>query len=390
MVKCTRSVTLLGFCIVANCLFARDLLDYRGRENLDKDTSTYEFAFTLSENGSSMVMDLKSELEWGELDVWFGGAGFQVIGNYTGEQAFAYEKAVFGPFNSQEPITVRISARHASGRWRIRFSEISRQSLQSTLLVSGLLVVLITIFIVLWWKKSLQTSWKWLLIGAGVWFVGVLFKFVLAYLANAPVFAFIKSSLGHTGYLILGSTYIGLLTGIFEIGMTLVFALLIRGIYDNPRRALSVGLGAGVVEALLIGLSSLGSYVTALTGAVNSAAMMSALSQAMVVTPFLWLIGSVERIIAILCHTSSRALVLFAVAQHKARYFWAGFFILTAIDAVAGYVHLAGLINKVSTWWIELLLLPFAVGSVFIIKWCYENWIMVRKSGTQGITVSEN
>jgi len=107
-------------------------------------------------------------------------------------------------------------------------------------------------------------------------------------------------------------------------------------------------------------------------------------------TPFLWLIGSVERIIAILCHTSSRALVLFAVAQHKARYFWAGFFILTAIDAVAGYVHLAGLINKVSTWWIELLLLPFAVGSVFIIKWCYENWIMVRKSGTQGITVSEN
>ena len=370
-----HSRTIIFFlCITVKCLFAHDLLDYKGRENLERDSSTYRFAFSLSENGSSMVMFLRSELDQGELDVWFGGGGFQVIGNYIGEQNFSHERVVFGPLNNLEPITVKITARNASGKWQIRFIEISRQSLLTTMLASGVLVLLIIISIIVWWRNRIQTSWKWLLIGAGVWFVGVLFKFVVAYLANTPVLASIETSLPRTGYLIAGSTYIGLLTGVFEIGMTLAFAMLIRGIYDNPRRALSVGLGAGAVEALLIALSSLGSYFTVLTGSANSDAILSTLTHAVLVTPLLWLVGPVERIIAILCHTSSRALVLLAVAQRRTRFFWVGFFILTAIDAIAGYAHLAGLINKISTWWIELLLLPFAVSSVLIIKWCYRNW----------------
>ena len=371
MKKAILSILLV---IVPNAIFARTLLDYRGQEVTDNDTSHYEFTFAMSENGNRMVMDLKSELEHGGLNVWFGGAGYQVIGNYSGERSFSYEHVIFGPLNDTELVNVKITAYHAIGTWHIRFQEISRSASLFSLLLSGCLVILLTVGITLWWKKYIQTSWRWLLVGAGAWFVGVIFKFVVAYFANAPVLEMIKSILGNAGYLTLGSVYVGLLTGVFEIGMTLAFALLIKGMYENAKHALSIGLGAGLVEALLIGFASIGNYLMVIMGTSNSDAISGALAQAAIVTPLLPLISPVERIIAILCHASSRVLVLFALAQRRQRFFWAGFLILTAIDAIAGYFHLSGLISKISTWWVELLLIPFAAISIPIIIWCFRNW----------------
>lgn len=367
---------LFGVLLVAvpAILTGRTLLDHHGQEAIENDTAVYEFHFRISENGSRMIMDLNSELDQGELNVWFGGAGFQVIGNYTGEKAFRYERVVFGPLNSTEPVFVKVTARNASGKWQLRFTEAPRNRSLVSLFVSGCLVVLLTIAISLWWKKRLSTPWRWLFVGAGVWVVGVVFKFVVAWLANTPVLTALDQSLGNTPYLILGSAYIGLLTGIFEIGMTAVFAFLVKRMWESPQNALGVALGAGLFEALLIGFSSIGSFVMVVTGSVSSDAITGALAQAAATTPLLWLLSSVERLIAILCHTSSRLLVFFAIAHRKQRYFWAGFFILTAIDAIAGYFHLAGLLNRISTWWIELLLLPFAIVSIPVIWWCYRKW----------------
>jgi uncharacterized membrane protein YhfC len=355
-------------------VLARTLLHYEGHETVGEDTSYYEFEFSISENGSMMVMDLNIRLDQGELNVWFGGAGYQVIGNYTGTGNFRYDREVFGPLNSVQPVTVRITAPQATGEWQLDFQEIPRSAMLFSLLVSGCLVVLMTVAITVWSRKHMRISWKWLFVGAGAWFAGVVLKFVTAYFANAPVLEIIKSSLGNSGYLTLGSAYIGLLTGVFEIGMTLIFALLIRNVLEKPEYALGVGLGAGLVESLLIGFSTIGSLLAVVTGSPSGDAIIGAVAQAAVLTPILWLVSSIERMIAILCHASSRFLVIFALAHRKQRYFWAGFLILTVIDAIAGYYHISGLVNKISTWWVELLLLPFAIVSVPIIKWCFCNW----------------
>lgn len=375
--------TLLVILLAAlpNCIIGHTLLHHRGQENPDQDTSYYEFQFSLAENGSRMIMDLKSELDHGVLNLWFGGAGYEVIGSYTGDGQFEYERIVFGPLNNREPVTVEITTHNASGQWQVKFREISTNAQLASLLISGCLVILLVVAITIWWKRHIRTSWRWLLVGAGVWFVGVIFKFVVASYANAPVLKVIESSLGKIGYLVLGSGYIGLLTGVFEIGITLVFAFLIKRMWENANHALSVGLGAGLVEAVLIGLSSLGSYFMVITGSAHSDAILGALAQAAAVTPVLWLISSVERFIAILCHTSSRILVLFAVTEHKPRFFWAGFLLMTVLDAIAGYFHLAGLINKISMWWVELILLPFGVISILIIKWCLGRWQSQTRNG---------
>jgi hypothetical protein len=60
-----------------------------------------------------------------------------------------------------------------------------------------------------------------------------------------------------------------------------------------------------------------------------------------------------------------------------APWFWsfvAGFLIMTAIDAIAGYVYLAGLMGKISVWWIELAITPAALLSIPILVWCIRSW----------------
>jgi len=256
----------------------------------------------------------------------------------------------------------------------VLFQEVSVRGLLASVLISGCLVLLVAVGFLVWWKRYVVSAWRWLFLGAGVWFVGVVLKFVVANYANAPILTTIESVLGRSGYLTLGSAYIGLLTGVFEIGITLAFAWTIRRMSESADIGLSIGLGAGLVEAVLIGSSSIGSWVMVTAGTEQSGVIIGTLVQAATATPLLWLISAVERVIAILCHTSSRMLVLFSVAGRRQRYFWAGFLLMTALDVIAGYFHLAGLINKISTWWVELLLVPFAILSVLIIRWMRQQW----------------
>ena len=367
-------LSLILIFLTPHALFGKTLLEYSGKEIPQKDTSLYKFSFDLSENNNSIVLNLNSNLEQGRLTVWFGGGGYEVIGNYIGKDSFEYKNLIFGPLNNTEPINVRITTENATGSWHIIFTELSRSKNLISVIIAGILIIIISMFFIIKWKKLPGVSLKWIFLGGGVWLAGVVLKFLFAFAFNDPVLQGIKFILGQTGYLSIGSIYIGLLTGVFEIGITLVFALFIKGMYENYKRGIAIGIGAGTIEALLIGLSQMSGVIFIMSGQIGSNTAMAAIAQSSVTTPLLWLISPVERIIAILCHTSSRALVLFAVAKKKYIYFWAGFLIVTGIDIIAGYFHLAGLLNKINMWWIELALLPFAIISIPIIKWCIKNW----------------
>ncbi len=355
-------------------IFCKTLLDFGAEEYLDNDTTTYSFKFSVSENKNRIVLDLNSNLKQGRLTVWFGGGGYEVIGNYCDSARFSYKNLVFGPFDNSEPIRVNIATENAIGNWHISFKEISHAQSIASLLASGILMIVISILFMISWKTRTGVAFKWILLGGAVWAVGVFLKFCFGFLCNAPILAWLQQMLGKPWYLPMGSIYIGLLTGIFEIGITLVFALFIKSMYENHNKGIGIGIGAGGIEALLIGFSQIGNTIFILSNRVGSDAIMTAVAQASASTPMLWIIGPVERVIAILCHISSRALVLLAVLKRKHIYFWLGFIIMTAIDAIAGYAHLAGLLNRISMWWIELALLPFALISIPIIKSCIKNW----------------
>jgi len=370
----TYFTAVLSLCLmlIPVPLIARPLLDYSGMEHPSRDT-VYIFTFTLSEYGNNLIMDVRSDLERGTLNIWLGGGGYEVIGNYTDRGTFRYENIQFGPLNNTEQITVRITARRAQGTWSVRLTEHSRSKTLNSLLVSGLLITIMCALFIASWKVACRSSLRWLLYGGFIWLVGVALKFLFAYFLNTPILAGIESVLHRTGYLLIGSLYIGSLTGIFEIGVTLVFALLIRSMYADTCRVVGVGIGAGTTEALLIGFSQIGSFVIVHSGFPGGEEILSGVVAASLNTPALALVAPLERLLVILCHIASRTLVLFAVFRKKPVYFWAAFFLMTTIDMIAGYAHLAGLVNTISMWWIELTLVPFALVSILIVRWCVKN-----------------
>ena len=372
--KYRYKVFLYFLFFIPGLLLSRTLLDFHGVEVPDQDTSFYSFEFTLSGNESRMVFNFDGELEAGEISVWLGGGGYEVIGNYTDQDTFGYKNVIFGPLNNSEPITVNVHTTKAVGEWSIQLTESSSTGILLSLLVSGILIITICLVLLIKWKVKSTESFIYPLIGAAAWLISIIIKFLFAYWLNDPILGFIKSSFGQTGYLSFGSIYIGALTGIFEIGIALIFVLFIKKIYENAERGIGFGLGAGTIEAMLIGFSQVGALIMVISRSPGSSDVLAGYGTIAGNTPLLFLVAPVERIIAILCHTSSRALVVLAVTRRKQIYFWIGFLIMTGIDAIAGYVHLAGYVNTISTWWIELVLLPFALLSIFIIKWYYRNW----------------
>jgi hypothetical protein len=270
---------------------------------------------------------------------------------------------------------LRVVPEDAVGDWQVKVVDpIAASEIRVFLLPAvGMMAVALAALVV--WRLQSGAQWRWFWVGAGVWTVGVAMKFAFAIPLNGPILRSLDYLLPRAGYLAVGSIYIGALTGVFEIGVTLIAALIWKAMARDATRGVAVGVGAGSFEAALIGLASLSAVVAAMVGpAPLRESLFSSASAAKSMTLF-WLVGPVERVIAILCHTSSRALVLWGVARGRVwGPFAAAFLIMTAIDTVAGYSHLAGVLSKISAWWIELAIAPAAIVSIPIILWCVRHW----------------
>ncbi len=248
-------------------------------------------------------------------------------------------------------------------------------------LLSSILMIIVGMASVVVVRLRWAVPVRWFFAGAAIWLVGVTLKFIWAMALNRPILAFLEPSLGRVGYLIAGSLYIGILTGVFEIGITLAAALIWRSLSQAAARAIAVGAGAGAVEAILLGAATTMGILAVMLNLPGTEALREQLAAAGP-TSALWLIGPVERLIAILCHTGSRLLVLLAIARSRWSLFWYGFLILTGLDTIAGYVHVGGLVGTVNLWWVELALLPFALLSLGALRYCVKTWPQPEEAAT--------
>ena len=222
------------------------------------------------------------------------------------------------------------------------------------------------------WVSKVQLRWFW--VGAGLWTVAVALKVVCALLTNKLVIGFLKEHLPHQLYVVAGAAFVGIQSSLFEIGLTLLAVLIWKQLGRDANRAIGIGVGAGAFEALVLGLTALVAVLACLSGVPGTERIREAIEKVAAATPLFWLLAPVERSIAILCHASSRALVLLGVSHRRPAMVVCGFLIFTMIDGIAGAAHLSGVLGKMSMWWIELALLPFAVISVPVLCWCYRRW----------------
>lgn len=242
------------------------------------------------------------------------------------------------------------------------------------LFASGIGMMTVAVVAVLVWRRIGRVQVRWYWVGAGLWTVAVALKILVALLSNAFVLNSLKG-LPYPAYLTLGALFVGVQSSFFEMGLTLLAVLMWRQLGRDAGRAITIGVGAGAFEAFLLGI---GPVVTAIVLMVSQGPQIDTiathLEKVAASTPLYWLAGPVERIVAILCHASTRALVLLGVCKRKYSLVVWGSLLFTLLDGLAGGVHVAGLMGKISMWWVELAITPFAIVSVPILVWCYRRW----------------
>lgn len=244
-----------------------------------------------------------------------------------------------------------------------------------TYLVSGVGMVMVgAVAALLWWWIS-RAEFRWFAVGIGLWVVAVAIKVGIALLSNGPVITFLEAHLPHWLYVTLGGLYVGVESSLCEIGLTLLLVLLWRAPGRDAGTATAVGAGAGAFEAILLGVSAVAAGLV--FGYVDHPEVTKAAEAARKLqdaTQLTWLIGPAERVLAILCHMSSRTLVLLGVTRRRIGMVVGGFVLFTYIDSVAGAAHISGNIGKMSIWWIELAIVPAALASLGILHWCWRTW----------------
>ena len=183
-----------------------------------------------------------------------------------------------------------------------------------------MLVGLLAVAFGLWrWK----TPFRLFGLGALLWVVAVAVKVALAIPLNKPVMGALHAALPKHPADVTFWIYIGLLTGITEVGIFLALARWFQRRQWSWKDAASVGVGFGAIEAILVGLG------------LASAAVAGAAMEASIFNPPL------ERLLTIFIHTGATVMVIYAITRRKWGWFAFAFLYKSGVDAVAAYVLLA-------------------------------------------------
>ncbi len=105
------------------------------------------------------------------------------------------------------------------------------------------------------YAARLRLGWRHLGLGALAWVVTVAVKFALAIPLNPPIYGALTTALPGLSGILLASLYIGSLTGFTEVLLTWLVLRYTRLGRVPWQQALAFGVGFGVVEALLLGIS---------------------------------------------------------------------------------------------------------------------------------------
>lgn len=368
-----RSVCAAAVLLSSAAAAQEILLEERGEfEGLNA-----EFAFEMQTRGARLAvkftqLDLERAPDGNARFVLLAPSGETVI-----EQRFEAERVMvleMAEVAEAGPYTIRISAEEVPGEWQL--SVISAQSNAPFygIFAGGVLMLLVGLAAGMGWWWFTGVQFRWMALGGGLWLAGLVLKGAFSMVSAGPVMEWLEANLPHAAHIAAASLYVGIQSSVFEIGAVILLACYLRSMAKTPIRALSIGLGAGALEAVLISTGPLISVPMAFSEGASANMVQSVYLHSVAHTSLFFLATPVERILAILAHVASRGLILYGFATHRVRPAVWGFLLFTGLDGVAGFAHVSGFVGAVSLWWIELMLLPFALISVFVISWLLRRW----------------
>jgi uncharacterized membrane protein YhfC len=207
-------------------------------------------------------------------------------------------------------------------------------------LVPGILAMTIALASAAYWRRRFRTSLGLQVLGGAGWLVSVAAKLAWALPTNEAVHRVLGRMFG-SGAEPIWWLYLGLLTGVFEVGATLLIVRSTRLRRVDRPEAVSFGIGFGAAEALALALvAMLPVLVLVLAPALLPPATKATLLRmyAGPITVGTMVTLPVERASALVFHTVSCALVIhgFRVGR-PGTWFAVAFLYKSAVDAVAAW-----------------------------------------------------
>lgn len=237
-------------------------------------------------------------------------------------------------------------------------------------LVTSTVMLILAVSIVLIWKKLTRGMLRWVGVGCLAWIVSVTVKSAIALLANEKLFELLKNAFGDSGYVIIGSLWLGILTGFTEIPIG--FWIAKNRNYHTDKQGGGYGLGFGVAEA---GFMAVVFAVLVLTEVFVPGNLPNDVLK--IIRNVSWdnvAIANIERVFAMLIHVATGMLIVYSIAAKRIATYWIAVAYKLTVDGVAGALHLTGIVDKWSPWLIETIILPFAVLGAIIIIFVREKW----------------
>lgn len=250
------------------------------------------------------------------------------------------------------------------------------------LTLNSLLMIFLPLLLGIWLVHRYRVSWKLFLIGAA--------GFVISQIGHIPFNQFVLDPFvrdflepGETlGRVLIAALLFGLSAGVFEEVTRYLFYYFRRSMRDWDE-GLMFGAGWGGIEAILLGLLAattvinvyiyqnglLQNFMTAeeLAGSAEAiAAGMAQIEELVNSPPWYFLLGAVERVIALVLHLSLSILVLQAFVRKNIIWLFAAIGWHTLVDAVA----VVGLLQEWDPLLIEAAVgLPALLVGLFIIRY---------------------
>jgi uncharacterized membrane protein YhfC len=227
---------------------------------------------------------------------------------------------------------------------------------------TGLMVLVGGVPVLIVWRRW-RIPWRVWGGGAVLWVVSVALKFGFAFVANGPVDRWLHAALPQTWADPANWCYVGSLTGVFECGIFLVAARLIKRRQWSWREALSLGVGFGAIEALAL-------------GAVAGVSARLAVPWGCLTTWSDALVPAFERLLTLFIHAAAAVMILRALIDRKWQWFWVSFAYKSAVDSVAAWLLLSGTSLLSSPWLMEwVCIAPFALIGVVVLLCLRRTWM---------------
>lgn len=231
-----------------------------------------------------------------------------------------------------------------------------------SILLPGLGMILVSLAFVFHAARRRWLGWRYLGMGALFWMMTVVAKFVFAIPVNPIVFRALNATqenIFSAGNLV-AYLYIGALTGIFEVGLAYLILRKSRWGRTSWEQALAFGIGFGVIEALLLGLSG---SISALSGllAPDMLPISSLGSLANNSSLIMGLAPVIERLAVIFAHIFACVLIFHTIASGESKWMWLAVLYKTLLDTPAGFASFWGVGTPEKLWTIEAVILLFGL-----------------------------